>query len=211
MLWRYHIRLTLALAQSGFANRQLHSVRTQLEATIAVRTEALREREAHFRMIAELTSGYAFQVLHQIKELGITVAIDDFGAGHSSLSRLKHLPFKILKVDRVFVAGIGKDRKDEGGLQALITLSRGLDLDIVAEGVETVEQMDWLIQAGYTHLQGYLLGHPVPLNLSHLAGCCTRTIVQSGPGARRGQLRRYGWRPQVWRRSPRYGISRYAR
>jgi EAL domain-containing protein (putative c-di-GMP-specific phosphodiesterase class I) len=121
------------------------------------------------RVIVEVTESTAMtdiettqQVLQQLNALGICVAIDDFGSGHASLGRLKHLPVEILKVDRTFVMGIGSQPKDEGILQALVTLSRGLGLTIVAEGVETPEQLQWLSQAGYAHVQGYLLGMPMP-------------------------------------------------
>ncbi|MCU0495109.1 MAG: EAL domain-containing protein [Chloroflexaceae bacterium] len=90
------------------------------------------------------------------------VALDDFGSGYASLSYLKQLPVDIIKADRSFVQGIGRDQKDEGVLQALLALGKGLGLTMVAEGVEQEEQLAWLRQAGYDQAQGFLLGRPAP-------------------------------------------------
>jgi len=87
--------------------------------------------------------------------------IDDFGTGYSSLVYLKQFPVGALKIDRRFVAGLGVDRDDEAIVTAIVRLAEALGHDIVAEGVETEEQVDWLQRLGCQRAQGYLFSRPV--------------------------------------------------
>ncbi len=104
----------------------------------------------------------AYRVLAALREMGIEVAIDDFGTGYSSLSYLKHLPFDVVKIDRGFVAGLGVDRADGLLVEAIVRVAHGLDLRVVAEGVETESQLATLRELGCDAAQGYLLARPVP-------------------------------------------------
>lgn len=97
--------------------------------------------------------------LHQ---LGCALVVDDFGTGYSSLSRLIDLPVDVVKVDRSFVAGIGVDSRPTAVISATLLLAHNLRQLSIAEGVETIEQHRWLIEAGCTHAQGFLLGRPEP-------------------------------------------------
>lgn len=106
--------------------------------------------------------------LQNLQRLGIKTALDDFGTGYSSLSYLKHLPVDLLKIDRSFVAGIGNP-KDESILRSMIELGHGLELQVLAEGVETAEQLEWLTRSGCDLAQGYHLGRPGPLKDGHKA------------------------------------------
>lgn len=101
--------------------------------------------------------------LLKLRALGIFTALDDFGTGYSSLSYLKHLPVDLLKLDRSFVSGIG-DASDEAILKSMIELGHGLGLRVLAEGVETEAQLEWLTQMGCDMVQGYHLGRPAPLH-----------------------------------------------
>ncbi len=98
-----------------------------------------------------------------IKQQGATVALDDFGTGYSSLSRLKDLPLDCLKIDRAFVAAMGSDEKSLEIIKAVCTLGKALDLQLVAEGVETLTQLKLLQQIGCDKVQGYLLAKPMPV------------------------------------------------
>lgn len=101
-------------------------------------------------------------VLRQLAEAGVSVSIDDFGSGHSSLLYLKDLPVNELKIDRGFVNEIQHGLADEAIITAIVHLGQALGLRIVAEGVETLEQQSFLADMKCDVLQGYLLGHPLP-------------------------------------------------
>jgi EAL domain-containing protein (putative c-di-GMP-specific phosphodiesterase class I) len=116
----------------------------------------------------ELTEGLAMHgaekyvhMLGQIKKLGVQIAVDDFGTGYSSLSYLKRFPIDQLKVDRSFVTDLATDPDDAVIVQAIIALGHKLGLRVVAEGVETEEQLDYLRRSGCDEMQGYLFGAPM--------------------------------------------------
>ena len=104
----------------------------------------------------------AQEVLSGLRAIGARVAIDDFGTGYSSLSYLTRLPVNTVKIDREFVKKIPGTRKDRSICTAVISMAHSLDMEVVAEGVETVEQRDFLTQLGCDQMQGYLFSKPVP-------------------------------------------------
>ncbi len=107
----------------------------------------------------------ATAVLREISESGITIAIDDFGTGYSSLSVLKALPIDILKIDQSFVCDLGKDAGSTAIVAAIINMARALALRVVAEGVETDEQLAILRSLGCDEYQGYLFSKPLPADV----------------------------------------------
>ncbi|MBF6039366.1 MULTISPECIES: EAL domain-containing protein [Pseudomonas] len=107
-------------------------------------------------------SDITLELFEQLHALGVMIAIDDFGTGHSSLGYLRQFNVDFLKIDQSFVAMIGIDALSRHILDTIIELSAKLDLGIVAEGVETEEQSDYLTAHGVNFLQGYLFGRPMP-------------------------------------------------
>lgn len=105
----------------------------------------------------------ARRVLSVFKALGVRVAIDDFGSGYASLGYLRQLPLDRLKIDRSFISYLGSSVRDEKLVRAAIDLGHSLEAEVVAEGVETLQQLEWLRENGCDLVQGYLVGHPVPI------------------------------------------------
>lgn len=100
-------------------------------------------------------------ILQRLQEMGIRIAIDDFGTGYSSLTYLKKFPLNALKIDQSFVQDLTKDTDDIAIIKAIITLARGLNLNVVAEGVETQEQQEQLRSLNCHEMQGYWLSPPL--------------------------------------------------
>jgi len=117
----------------------------------------------------ELTEGQimkdpktAIAMLEQLNNLGILIAVDDFGTGYSSLSYLKHLPISELKIDKSFIVDVADNEDDKAIVDSIIAISKSLKLDLIAEGVETEEQKEFLLSKGCIKVQGYLYARPMP-------------------------------------------------
>jgi EAL domain-containing protein (putative c-di-GMP-specific phosphodiesterase class I) len=104
----------------------------------------------------------AVSVLSEIKQIGVGISLDDFGTGYSSLSYLKRFPVDTVKIDRSFVTDMVFDRDDAAIVSAILSIAKKLDLQVVAEGVETVHQRDLLTSGGCDQLQGYYFSVPLP-------------------------------------------------
>ena len=122
------------------------------------------------RLELEITEGVlvcdysrAISVLGRLKTLGVRIAMDDFGTGYSSLSYLQSFPFDKIKIDRTFVGNLDRRPQAAAIIRAVIGLGRGLDLPVVAEGVETADQLAFLTRESCTGVQGYLIGRPGPI------------------------------------------------
>ena len=99
-------------------------------------------------------------LLHEIRALGVNLALDDFGTGYSSLTYLRAFPINIVKIDKSFIRAIGTEREDTAIVAAVIALANNLELRVVAEGINTYEQLAVLLQLGCTYMQGYLFSDP---------------------------------------------------
>lgn len=118
----------------------------------------------------ELTEGivieqidWTVEKMNELRELGVRFAIDDFGTGYSSLAYLNKLPLDILKIDQSFVRELGEDESSASIITSIIAMAKLLDFELVAEGVETCEQLDFLNQHGCETYQGYLFSKPLPI------------------------------------------------
>jgi diguanylate cyclase (GGDEF)-like protein/PAS domain S-box-containing protein len=105
----------------------------------------------------------ALSILRRLKALGVRIAMDDFGTGYSSLSNLQAFPFDKIKIDRSFISNLERNNQAATIVRAVIALGRGLNLPVVAEGVETQAQLDFLSSEACSEVQGYLLGRPRPI------------------------------------------------
>lgn len=101
------------------------------------------------------------QLLYELKALGIQIAVDDFGTGYSSLSYLKDFPIDCLKIDRAFVRNIQHNPNDEALVSMILSMAKHLRLKVVAEGIEEVEQLAFLINGDCDYIQGYLFSKPI--------------------------------------------------
>jgi len=122
------------------------------------------------RLELEITEGVligdfsrALSILRKLKALGVRIAMDDFGTGYSSLSYLQSFPFDKIKIDRSFVSNLDRSSQSAAIIRAVIGLGRGLELPVVAEGVETPEQLAFLTDEACDEIQGYLVGRPLPI------------------------------------------------
>ncbi len=106
--------------------------------------------------------GEAVELLYNMKALGVKLSIDDFGTGYSSLSYLSRFPIDVLKIDRSFVAAIARDSNDAAIVASIISLAHNLKLLVIAEGVETADQLDYLRRHDCDQMQGYFFSKPLP-------------------------------------------------
>ncbi|MBJ7311186.1 putative bifunctional diguanylate cyclase/phosphodiesterase [Rugamonas sp. CCM 8940] len=128
------------------------------------------------QLVLEITEGtlmidpvHAEAILSKMTERKARIAIDDFGTGYSSLAYLKRFPISVLKIDRTFIRDLPASQKDGAICNAVLDLAKHLDLSVVAEGVETEEQLHYLEQRGCQYIQGYLTGKPMPANVAMAA------------------------------------------
>jgi EAL domain-containing protein (putative c-di-GMP-specific phosphodiesterase class I) len=131
-----------ALAASG-----LHPTRLEIEIT---ETVLLQDKEA------------TLAILHQLRALGVRIAMDDFGTGYSSLTYLQCFPFDKIKIDRSFVKDISENKGSLNIVRAIAALASGMGMAATAEGVETSEQLNRIMAEGCTEMQGYLFSPPRP-------------------------------------------------
>ena len=104
----------------------------------------------------------AIATMNQLRDEGITMSLDDFGTGYSSLSYLRRFPIDTLKIDRSFVTDIDTNSANQEIVKAMIGMARSFGMQTLAEGVERVEELDFLFDLGCDHVQGYYFSRPVP-------------------------------------------------
>ena len=157
----HDLKIHVNMAASEFTN-------STLPETLQALTTALDIDPCNLSL--ELTEGMLMKqpeqvvrVMHQLRSLGFEISLDDFGMGHSSLSLLKNLPISSMKIDRSFVRDLSHQNRDRAIAQTIVDLGQHMQLDVIAEGVETEAQLQILHQTGCTLIQGFLLSKPLPL------------------------------------------------
>ena len=116
-------------------------------------------------LLERAAENHAF--MERLRSIGVSLALDDFGTGYSSLSYLTTFPFDKIKIDKSFIGNLSKSHTSSAIISSIVTLARGLDMSVTAEGVETAEQLERLRTLGVNFAQGYLLGRPLPIGELH--------------------------------------------
>ena len=131
------------------------------------------------------TGSATIEALRRLRELGISIALDDFGIGYSSLTSLEQLPINRVKLDRMLVEGVDSNPRSAAIVRSIVTLCHGLGLEVVAEGVERSTQLEFLAHCGPIAVQGYLLAHPVEAAAApeeaKAAAARARTLLAANP------------------------------
>jgi diguanylate cyclase (GGDEF)-like protein len=146
--------------------RQFHQVEFVDQVRRALESSGADPRRLKLELTESLVLddiGDTVMKMSALRELGISFAMDDFGTGYSSLTYLKQLPLDQLKIDQSFIRDLSTDSNDVAIVQAIITMGRTFELNVIAEGVETEEQFEFLDNHGSHAFQGFLFGRPVPL------------------------------------------------
>lgn len=154
------VRVAVNLSGVQFHRRDLLAHLSAVLADTGIEPSALELEVTESVMLQDVDG--ALDSLRAINHLGVRLGIDDFGTGYSSLAYLKQVPLHTLKLAQPFVHGLPKDRADCGIARAVIAMARSLDLTVVAEGVETEEQLAFLVREGCHAIQGYLFCRPIP-------------------------------------------------
>ena len=152
--------MSVNVSPRQLADPNLTSVIAEAISRSGIRPEQLWVEITESLMISDPESALAR--LQTIRDLGARLALDDFGTGYSSLSLLQRFPLQRLKIDRAFVRGIAENPSDQALVRTIIAMGHSLNLDMVAEGVETLSQLRVLDELGCQKAQGFLISHPVP-------------------------------------------------
>ena len=160
--WAAPLQIAVNLSPAQFTHGDLVSL---------VHSILLETGLAPGRLELEITEGVLIEdfdrglaLLRRLKALGVRISMDDFGSGYSSLSYLQAFPFDKIKIDRAFVMNLGRNPQSAAIVRAVIHLGHGLEMSIVAEGVETQQQLGFLSEEGCDAVQGYLIGRPAPIS-----------------------------------------------
>jgi diguanylate cyclase (GGDEF)-like protein/PAS domain S-box-containing protein len=173
--WDSELRIAVNVSAVQFRRDSLEALLRELLHETGIAAARLELEITEGVLIEDVTR--TSSVLQSLKTLGVRIALDDFGTGYSSLSYLEAFPLDRIKIDRSFVSALGRTERSLAIVRAVIGLAHGLDLPVIAEGVETDEQLAALVEEGCDEMQGYLLGRPQPIE-------CYRDIV-GGAGARK--------------------------
>jgi EAL domain-containing protein (putative c-di-GMP-specific phosphodiesterase class I) len=158
--WEKPLRIAVNVSPLQFRHGDLPGLIDEVLVETGLEPERLELEITEGVMITDFDR--TMLVLHRIKALGVRIALDDFGTGYSSLSYLHMFPLSTLKIDRSFVANLGVASEAAAITRAVIALGHALGIEVIAEGVETREQLDFLIDEGCNYMQGYMLGRPLP-------------------------------------------------
>lgn len=154
------LRIAVNLSARQFHQQRLLETVSQILAEVALDPADLELEIAETTAMQDVN--FTAALLHQLRTMGVHIAVDDFGTGYSALSYLKKFPLNTIKIDQSFIQDLTTDERDSAIVAAVIALGRGLNLNVVAEGVETQAQLAILRSLGCEEMQGYLFSQPMP-------------------------------------------------
>ncbi|MBO1081783.1 EAL domain-containing protein [Roseomonas sp. 573] len=160
MTWRSPVRVAVNLSPVQFRDPKLVALVAHILEETKLPASRLKLEITETVLLEDSETNLA--VLHQLKDLGVLIVLDDFGTGYSSLGYLQRFPFHKLKIDQSFVRPLIERPESQAIVRSILDLARALGIDTTAEGVETQEQLQWLVREGCGQIQGYLLGRPMP-------------------------------------------------
>jgi EAL domain-containing protein (putative c-di-GMP-specific phosphodiesterase class I) len=158
--WPADIKVAVNLSPVQFRSRNLVQVVVSALAHSGLSPTRLELEITESIFLAETEANLA--ILHQLRELGVSISMDDFGTGYSSLSYLRSFPFDKIKIDRSFVKDLAQRPDCVAIVRAISGLGRSLNITTTAEGVETIDQLDWLRAEGCNEVQGFLFSAARP-------------------------------------------------
>jgi EAL domain-containing protein (putative c-di-GMP-specific phosphodiesterase class I) len=165
-VWEQDIRTRDLVLAVNVSAKQFHQTDFVAQVQATVQRQAINPK----RLKLELTESMLLENIEEtiatmsvLKAIGIQFSLDDFGTGYSSLQYLKRLPLDQLKIDQSFVRDLATDSNDKAIVRTIIAIATSLGMDVIAEGVETEQQRQFLLDIGCIHFQGYLFGKPVPI------------------------------------------------
>ncbi|HRH81209.1 MAG TPA: EAL domain-containing protein [Thiobacillaceae bacterium] len=164
--WARHVETRELRLAINVSARQFHQPQFVEQIATCLRESGIDPARLKLELTESVVLDNADEVIQrmrQIKALGVSFSLDDFGTGYSSLSYLKRLPLDQLKIDQSFVRDVTEDPNDAAIVSAILAMSQSLGLDVIAEGVETEAQHDFLRKNGCQSFQGYLFGKPMPI------------------------------------------------
>ena len=159
--WPMPLQIAVNLSPAQFMHGDLVSLVHSILLETGLAPDRLELEITEGVLIEDFDRGLA--LLRRLKALGVRISMDDFGSGYSSLSYLQAFPFDKIKIDRAFVMNLERNPQSAAIVRAVIGLGHGLEMSIVAEGVETQEQLGFLAEEGCDAVQGYFLGRPAPI------------------------------------------------
>jgi len=159
--WKVPLRIAVNLSPVQFRHGDLPALVHQTLFDTGLSANRLEIEITEGVLIGDFARAVA--ILRRLKALGVRIAMDDFGTGYSSLSYLQSFPFDKIKIDQAFVANLNDNPQSAAIIRAVIGLGRGLALPVIAEGVETMEQMSFLERENCSEVQGFLVGRPAPI------------------------------------------------
>jgi diguanylate cyclase (GGDEF)-like protein/PAS domain S-box-containing protein len=164
--WQQEVHSCELVLAINVSARQLRHVDFATQVKTAVQTHAINPKLLKLELTESLLLDNienTIVIMNELNEIGVKLSLDDFGTGYSSLQYLKRLPLDQLKIDQSFVRNLALDSSDKAVVRAIIAMAHGMNMNVIAEGVETEVQRQLLLNKGCTLYQGYLFGRPVPI------------------------------------------------